>query len=125
MSKKSRGERNVGWIEKFCCFADGPYRGRPVYLSAEEREAVCSLYDAGAKVRVTGPLAAYLALLSICGPEALLKGASRPARPVIAAVDVWTVWRAASPELQRVLTRRGEAIICPELGTSYRASAAA
>ena len=69
---------------------------------------------------LTGSLAAYLALLHTCGPEALQK----EFRPHV-DVDSWTVWRAATSEvLQRVLKREGEAVVCPRLGTRYPPAAA-
>jgi hypothetical protein len=66
----------------------------------------------------TGALAAYLALLHVCGPEALQK----EFQPQL-DVDVWTIWRATSKELQAVLKRNGETVVCPELGTRYPAAA--
>jgi hypothetical protein len=39
----TRGGRNVKWVEKFCNFIDGPYRGRFVYLTAAERETIFRL----------------------------------------------------------------------------------
>ena len=54
-------------------------------------------------VTATGPLAAYLALLHTCGPEAL----QREFQPKVEA-DIFTVWNAT---------------VCPELGTKYPAAA--
>jgi hypothetical protein len=67
---------------------------------------------------VTGPLAAYLALLHVCGPEAL----EREFVPEIDA-DIFSVWNATGPDLKAVLKREGGRIVCPELGTRYPAAA--
>jgi hypothetical protein len=67
---------------------------------------------------ITTPLAAYLALLHVCGPEAV----QHDFRPAIAP-DLFTVWGAVGPKLREVLKRDGERIVCPELGTGYPAAA--
>jgi len=68
---------------------------------------------------VSGVLGSYLALLHVCGVEAPGNG---PA-PVL-QVDPWTVWAAAGPRVLAVLKREGEAIVCPELRTSWPRRAA-
>ena len=119
----TRGDRALTWIEKFCLYPDGPDKGQPVMLSQAECWQVRQIYDnpngPDQKTLLSGPLAAYLALLHICGPEALQK----EYRPHV-DVDSWTVWRATSQNLQRVLKREGEAVSCPRLGTRYPPAAA-
>lgn len=86
------------------------YSGKPrqIYDNPTGNEAV----------PVTGPLAAYLALLHVCGPEAL----EREFVPEIDA-DIFSVWNATGPDLKAVLKREGGRIVCPELGTRYPAAA--
>ncbi len=67
---------------------------------------------------INPPLTAYLALLHICGPEALGK-----TPPPQFAADIFTVWGATGPRLREVLRRDGGRIVCPELGTLYPAAA--
>lgn len=67
---------------------------------------------------VSGPLAAYLALLHLCGPEAL----QREFVPKVEA-DIFTTWSAVSPALREVLKLERGQITCPELGTRYPAAA--
>ena len=114
----TRGDRALFWIEKFCLYPNGPDKGKPVMLSQAECWQVRQLYDNPSgpdqSASLPGPLAAYLALLHICGPEALQK----EFQPHV-DIDSWTVWRATSERLQRVLKREGEAVICPRLGTRY------
>jgi len=93
-----------------------------VHLSGAERVVMRKLYDAPGGPRddvpVPAPLSAFVALLHLCGPEAL----QEKFRPPL-DVDSFSVWGATSPELQEVLERHGEQIICPELGTAFEAAA--
>jgi hypothetical protein len=117
---ESRAARNVRWIEKFCVQPLGPDKGCHVHLSKAQKELLFKIYNAP-----DGPqplpiedleLAAYVALLHICSPEATV---NQDIIPKI-AVDIFSVWNAAAnPELREVLQRKGEHIICPALGTRY------
>ena len=123
MRALTRGDHAICWIQKFCLCPDGPFKGKRARLSQTECWQVRQLYDSpngpDRNTPLSGPLAAYLALLHVCGPEALQK----EYRPHV-DVDSWTVWRATSENLQRVLKRDGEAVTCPRLGTRYPPAAA-
>ena len=121
MRKRSRGQHAIDWIENFCLVPSGPERGQHVRLTHVQRETVRMIYDhpnGPQNVPVTGSLAAYLALLHICGPEALQNNF----RPDVAP-DIFTVWNSVGPDLRAVLRRDGACVICPELGTKYPAAA--
>ncbi len=78
------------------------------------------LYDAAGSLQavpVSGPLAAYIALLHVCGPEAVGDAAA------FVESDLFSVWGAAGPELRAVLKREGERVIYPELGTRWPTAA--
>ncbi len=76
-------------------------------------------YDSTKNVEpATGPLAAYLALLHLCGPE---YGGGVP----VVETDAFSVWSSTSVQLRDVLKREGSTIVCPELGTSYPPARAA
>ena len=109
----TRGDRDVRWIEAFCLYPSGSQRGQQVRLTPTQSDIVHQIYNGLQNVTVTGPLAAYLALLHLCGPE---WGRNPP--PEI-NVDVFTIWNATGPELRAVLKRDSEGIACPELGTRY------
>jgi hypothetical protein len=67
-----RGARAIHWIEAFCLFPAGPDKGKRVRLSPKQRQTVLRLYDNPAGIEaeaVPAPLAGYLALLHVCGPE--------------------------------------------------------
>jgi hypothetical protein len=124
MRHSGKAYRAIHWIEKYCVDPDGPDGERqPVRLTEAEEAEIwrlnLDLYSPMPDAPISRNLAAYLALLHICGPEAL---ESDPMPPV--KCDPWTVWRAASPDLRRVLKRDGEAIICPKLGKRYPTRAA-
>ncbi len=119
---RTRGDRAINWIEKFCLYPSGPKKGKPVRLSAEQCVAVRRIYDSPNGFAdlsgINAPLTAYLALLHICGPEALSK-----APPPQLAADIFTIWSATGPRLREVLKRDGGRIVCPELGTAFEAAA--
>jgi hypothetical protein len=121
--QKSRGERNADWIEKFCCEPSGPAQGMPVRLTNAERLLIRHIYDAPSGLMsaapVSGPLAAYITLLHLCGREATQGKFTGPDIDI----DIWSVWRATTEPLQAVLKQAGGHIICPELGTRYPAAA--
>jgi hypothetical protein len=116
----SRGQKAVRWIEHYCRFPGGQHMGDPVRLTPVQRQTVCRLYDDPDCMQeaLTGELAAYVALLHTCGPEAR-RGDIRPSLDV----DPWTLWRATSSRLREVLRRDGSIVRCPELGTQYPAAA--
>src|SRR5262245_44778969 len=119
--KQTRGERAIRWIDAYCLVPSGLDRGQHVRLTPAQQDIVRKIYDDpndpnGAPV--TGTLAAYLALLHVCGPEALQK----EFRPELSA-DIFTVWGAVGPDLRAVLKREGERIVCPQLGTRFPVAA--
>src|SRR5215204_4547793 len=102
----SRGEHAITWILKFCLQPAGPHEGRRARLTPLQRETLRRLYSDPSRPQdgVVGELAAYVALLCLCGPASL-----RRDPPVL---DSWSIWRAAGPELREVLEREGETIRC-------------
>jgi hypothetical protein len=107
----------VKWIETYCIIPSGSEKGQHARLSVEQRATVRQIYDnpdGPQDAPVTKNLAAYLALLHVCGPEAL----QRLFRPNLSA-DVFTVWGATGPDLRAVLKREGGHVVCPELGTRW------
>ena len=117
----SRAARAINWIENYCVVPNGERRGQHVRLSNEERATIRRIYGARnvRPVPVGGPLAAFLGLYHLCGPEW-----SADQRPQCDS-DLFTIWNATGPDLRAVLKRDGDAIACPELGTRWPTSAAA
>jgi hypothetical protein len=106
---------NIGWVEKYCLIPSGPGKGQPVRLSGEQRAVIRRIYDheGGVAPVPVGPLAAYLTLLHVCGPEAVVGGS-----PPQFEVDFFTLWASAT-KLRPWLERDGEHITCPALGTGW------
>jgi hypothetical protein len=121
-SLETRGDRVVSWIQEFCLVPTGPGKGDSARLSSEQRATIMRIFDdPSGQVHpepVAEPLAAYLVLFGLCGPEA--PGSHTP--PPFAS-DPFSVWAAAGRELRAVLRRHGAAIECPELGTRWSAAA--
>ncbi len=119
---RTRGDRAIRWIESFCLYPNGSKKGKPVRLSPEQCVAVRRIYDNPNGFDdlsvINAPLTAYLALLHICGPEALLNKKPAPQFPT----DIFAVWSATGPRLREVLRRDGGRIVCPELGTHFTAA---
>lgn len=114
MKEQTRAERNRQWIENYCLVPHGPDKGQRVRLTPEQLDTVRRIYDEAEHPEITGPLAAFIALLHVCGPEAV-KGDLRPA----VNADIFTTWNAVGPRLREVLTRENGCIHCPQLGTRY------
>jgi hypothetical protein len=113
-----RGYDAVSWIEKYCVVPHGPGKGQPVKLTPEQVAIVLGYVNEQRADEVSGPLAAYLTLMHICGPFAVRHNVFSPHF----RSDVFTTWTAAGPDLRAFLTRKGDKILCPELGTSYEAA---
>jgi len=111
-SHMNRAQRNIAWIEEWCRQPDGGM----ICLSTHARETVAAISTEPQPPRpLPTELAAYLALLHLAGPE------YRHGPWAGGGVDGATLWRAAGPDLRAVLSRDGDAIVCPELGTRYPA----
>lgn len=116
---KLRNDSIIAWIESYCLIPFGPHRGERACLKVAQRAMVHEIYDApGSPLDLTvddRELAAWLALLHTCGPQA--PGNKPP--PVKLSVDIFTIWAAVGPDARPVLRRDGEAITCPALGTRF------
>jgi hypothetical protein len=112
--KKTIGEHVADWIERWCLEPDS---GKPVRLSSDQRTEILRIYDGNGQFEeiISGALGAYIALMHTCGPMAKR---NEPV-PTSIDVDIWSMWRAAKPGMQQQLSRRGDRILCPELGTSF------
>ena len=111
----TRGDKVIFWVEEFCVVPFGFDRGQHVLLTTEQKELLRKVFDTDELPEITGPLAAYLALFLIAGPRDLAAHVS--AIPLSA--DVFSTWSATGPDLRAVVTRDGESIKCPELGTEF------
>lgn len=133
----TRGGRNAAWIEQHCRVPEGRHVGKPVTLTAQQREWLTAIYDSPTRTfilsmgRKNGKTAfsAFLLLLHLCGPEAkknsqLFSAAqSRDQAAILFALAAKMV--RMSPLREYVVVRdTAKQLACPELGTLYRALSA-
>lgn len=135
---KSRAERNIAWIHEYCRVPEGRLVGQQVKLRPWQKDLIREIYGTptrraiisfGRKNGKTG-LAAFLLLLHLCGPEArpnsqLYSAAqSREQAAVLFGLAAKSV--RMSPDLASVVVIRDTAkeLLCPEIGTKYRALSA-
>ncbi len=134
----TRGERNCAWIESHCRVPEGKFVGRPVKLSAEQRKWIITIYDTptrrfilsmGRKNGKTA-LSAMLLLLHLVGPEARensqLFSAAQSRDQAALLFNLAAKMVRFSPDLAEYVMIRDSAksLVCPELGTVYRALSA-
>lgn len=137
-SPPTRGEQNAAWIERYCRVPEGKLVGQPIKLSTEQRDWLRKIYDSPTRMFILSmgrknaktAFSAFLLLLHLCGPEArpnsqLFSAAqSREQAAVLYALAEKMV--RMSPDLAAVVTVRETAkqLVCPQLGTIYRALSA-
>src|SRR4051812_40968914 len=72
MPKHTRAGQNIRWIEMDCVTPFGPDRGQRVRLTDAEKFTIRQIYDREQQDgSITGNLAGFIALLHLCGVEAL------------------------------------------------------
>jgi hypothetical protein len=134
----TRGERNCQWIEANCRIPEGKLVGQPVKLTAQQREWICAIYDTptrrfilsmGRKNAKTA-LSAFLLLLHLVGPEARensqLYSAAQSRDQAAVLFNLAAKVVRFSPDLATYVQIRESAksLVCPEIGTVYRALSA-
>ncbi len=133
-----RSERNARWIEEHIRVPEGRLVGRPIKLTQEQRKWLVDIYDTPTRSYILSmgrknaktATAAMLLLLHLVGPEArpnsqLFSGAqSRDQAALIFELAAKMV--RLSPVLAKYVLIRDTAkqLLCPELGTVYRALSA-
>jgi phage terminase large subunit-like protein len=136
--KLTRGDRNISWIETYCHVPEGKHAGKPVELTPKQKKWIRRIYDTPTRTFILSmgrknaktALAAFLLLLHTCGPEAkpnsqLYSGAqSRDQAAILFELAAKVV--RMSPDLSAVVTIRDtlKELLCPELGTLYKALSA-
>lgn len=134
----SRGERNIRWIEGMCRIPDGKLVGKPVRLTDAQKGWIRQIYDTPTRTFILSmarknaktATSAFLLLLHLCGPEAkhnsqLYSAAQSRDQAAILYGYASKVVRM-SPDLSEYVFPKESAktLVCPELGTTYRALSA-
>jgi phage terminase large subunit-like protein len=136
----TRGERNIAWCEAHLHLPEGRVVGQPLRMAEFMRADFKAIYDnpdgtrraiisRGRKNAKTTECACIL-LLHLCGPEHRINSQmfscaqSRDQAAVLFSLAAKVV--RLSPKLQAVIQIRDTAkeLICPQLGTSYKALSA-
>jgi phage terminase large subunit-like protein len=136
----ARGDRAIKWIEDHCIIPDGLDLGKQVKLREWQRENIRKIYDNPAGTRrailsfgrknAKTTFSAFLLLLHLCGPEARrnsqLFSAAQSREQAAIIFDLASKIVRMSPSLRDFVTIRDTAkqLLCPELGTLYRALSA-
>ena len=139
-TKETRGQRNVRWIEENCYIPEGKDVGKPVKLRPFQTEFVLDIYDNKAGTRrailsvgrknAKTTLAAFLLLLHLAGPEhkfnSKLYSAAQSRDQAGIIFDVAAKCVRFSPSLAPHVQIREthKELLCPELGTHYKALSA-
>ena len=135
---QTRGERNVAWIESHCRIPDGKLVGQPVRLTDAQKGWIHQIYDTPTRTFILSmarknaktATSAFLLLLHLCGPEAkhnsqLYSAAQSRDQASILFGYASKVVRM-SPNLSEYVQIKESAktLVCPELGSMYRALSA-
>lgn len=136
--RQSRGERNAEWIESHCRIPDGKLVGQPVRLTDAQKSWIHQIYDTPTRTFILSmarknaktATSAFLLLLHLCGPEAkhnsqLYSAAQSRDQASILFGYASKVVRM-SPDLSEYVQIKESAktLVCPELGSMYRALSA-
>src|SRR5215204_4895821 len=137
---KTRGDRNIKWIEDLCRIPEGKFVGQAVILREWQRDEVRKIYDnphgtrraiiSFGRKNAKTTLAAFLLLLHLCGPEyrsnSSLYSAAQSRDQAAILFNLAAKIVRMSPALKNVVTIResGKQLHCPGLGTLYRALSA-
>lgn len=133
-----RSARNIRWIEEHCFVPEGKLVGQPVRLREWQREIIRGIYDSPTRTAIVSfgrkngktALAAFIVLLHLCGPEKqansqLCSAAQSKDQAALLFQHAAKMVRL-SPDLSAVIRIREtvKELICPELGTEYKALSA-
>jgi phage terminase large subunit-like protein len=138
--KKSRGEKVIKWIEDHCRIPEGKDVGKRVKLREWQKDDIKAIYDnpAGTRLAIVSEgrknaktaLAAFLLLAHLAGPVHILNSqlySSAQSREQAGVIfDLAAKVVRMSETLHSFITIRDTAkqLLCPELGTKYRALSA-
>jgi phage terminase large subunit-like protein len=136
----SRGERAIAWIEDVCAVPEGALVGQKVKLRQWQQTEIKRIYDnpAGTRRAILSfgrkngktALASFLLLLHLCGPEArpnsqLFSAAqARDQAGLLFNLAAKMVRQSAALNEAIVVRDYAKELLCPELGTVYRALSA-
>lgn len=136
----TRGNRNIAWIETHCRIPEGKDVAKAVRLREWQKKEIRKIYDnpdgtrraiiSFGRKNAKTTLAAFLLLLHTCGPEARpnsqLNSAAQSKDQAAILFKLAAKVVRLSPTLNPVVVIRDtvKELLCPELGTLYKALSA-
>lgn len=134
----TRGDTIINWIEKQCRVPEGAKVGQQVQLLPFQREIIRGIYDTPTRRAIVSfprkqgktSLSAMLLLAHLCGPmyrkNSQLYSAAQSRDQAAILFSLAAKMVRMSPDLHGVITIResGKQLVCPELGTIYKALSA-
>jgi phage terminase large subunit-like protein len=129
---------NIRWIEEHCRVPEGKLVGQPVKLRKWQRDLLLQIYGTPTRRAIISfgrkngktALSAFLLLLHLCGPEARansqLFSAAQSREQAAVLFNLAAKCVRMSPDVSAAIQIRDTAkeLLCPELGTRYRALSA-
>jgi len=136
--KESRGERNIRWIETYCRIPEGKFVGQRVKLVRFQKRIIKKIYDSPTRRAIISfgrknaktTLSAFLLLLHLCGPEAkpnsqlYSTAQSREQAAILFGLAAKVVRMSPMLDARINIKDTGKQLVCPKLGTVYRALSA-
>lgn len=136
----TRAERNIAWVERYCRVPEGRFVGQPLKMAPFMQEDFRAIYDNPAGTRraiisrgrknAKTVEAALILLLHLCGPEARpnsqLNSAAQSRDQAAILFNLAAKMVRLGADLNAVVQIRDTAkqLLCPDLGTIYRALSA-
>lgn len=136
----TRGQAVIDWIEAYCIIPEGKDVGKPVRLRPWQKKDIKKIYDNPAGTRRAllsfgrkngkTALSAFLLLAHLCGPVSVpssqLYSAAQSRDQASILFNLAAKMVRMSPDLSTYMTVRDtkKELLCPELGTIYRALSA-
>ena len=134
----TKGERNIQWIESFCCIPEGKMVGQRVKLTRHQRRWLKRIYDTPTRTFILSmarknaktALSAFIVLLHLCGPEARANSQiysaaqSRDQAAILFELAAKVVRMSADLSTYVNIRDTAKELLCGELGTLYKALSA-
>lgn len=134
----NRARDNIRWIQEYCVVPEGSHVGRSVALRKWQQDLIFQIYATPTRRAIISfgrkngksALSAFLLLLHLCGPEARpnsqLFSAAQSREQASVLFNLAAKCVRMSTDLSGVVQIRDTAkeLLCPELGTRYRALSA-
>lgn len=134
----TRGERNIAWIEGYCCIPEGRLVGKPVRLTGKQKHWLKQIYDTPTRTFILSmarknaktALSAFIVLLHLCGPEARANSQiysaaqSRDQAAILFELAAKVVRMSADLSAYVNIRDTAKELLCGELGTLYKALSA-